>query len=300
VPPDPSVVRVDGPWTHREVGANGQKFHIAEIGNGPLILLLHGFPQFWWCWRFQLEGLAARGFRVIAPDLRGYGASDKPPRGYDGPTLAADVAGLIRALGERDAVVVGHDWGGFLGWTLGALYPQVVRRLVIVSMPHPLVFRAATLRLGPQLSASSYMLRFQLPWKPERDLVADDAQLVADLLRDWGGERFPLAGTVARYREQMQVPGVAHSALEYYRWAVRSQTRPDGIRFTRAISRPVRAATLHIQGLHDRCTLASTARGSDRYVQGPYRLIELPGVGHFPAEEAPEQVTGHIAAWAGQ
>jgi pimeloyl-ACP methyl ester carboxylesterase len=292
------VVRVEGPWTHRDVGANGQKFHVAEIGHGPLVLLLHGFPQFWWSWRFQLEDLAARGFRVVAPDLRGYGGSDKPPRGYDGPTLAADVAGLIRALGERDAVVVGQDWGGFLGWTIGALHPQVVRRLIIVSMPHPLAFRAAWLRAGPQLAASTYMLRFQLPWKPERDLVADDAQLVADLLRAWGGEQFPLAGTVARYREQMQVPGVAHSALEYYRWILRSQPRPDGLRFAREMARPLQAPTLQIQGLLDPCTLPSTARGSRRYVAGRYALIELPGVGHFPAEEAPAQVTEHIAAWA--
>ena len=107
---------VDGPWTHREVSAGGTRFHVAESGSGPLVLLLHGFPEFWWSWRHQLPALAAAGFRAVAPDLRGYGASDKPPRGYDVPTLAADVAGLVRALGEREAVVVGHDWGGLLAW----------------------------------------------------------------------------------------------------------------------------------------------------------------------------------------
>lgn len=298
--PEPSVVRIPGPWRHREVGANGQKFHVAELGQGPLVLLLHGFPQFWWCWRAQLEGLAAAGFRAVAADLRGYGGSDKPPRGYDAPTLAADVAGLIRALGERDAVVVGHDWGAFLAWTLGALHPKVVRRLVVISLPHPLRFRAALLRPGPQQRASSYLFRFQLPWKPERDLVADDAQLVADLLHSWGGPQFPLGTTAARYRQQMQIPGVAHSALEYYRWALRSQGRPDGLRFARQVARPVGAPTLQINGLLDSCVLPSTSRGSGRYVRGPYAQVELPGVGHFPAEEAPEQVTGHIAAWAGR
>jgi len=126
VPPDPSSVLVPGPWTHRDVGANGQKFHVAELGDGPLILLLHGFPQFWWAWREQLVGLADAGWRAVAVDLRGYGASDKPPRGYDALTLSSDVAGLVRALGERTAVVVGHDWGGLLGWTVATLHLSVV------------------------------------------------------------------------------------------------------------------------------------------------------------------------------
>ena len=127
----------------RTTTANGISFAHLEAGEGPLVLLLHGFPQFWWTWRAQLPALAAAGFRAVAPDLRGYGASDKPPRGYDLPTLAADVAALVRALGERDAVVVGHDWGGLLGWTTAALHPRSVRRLVVLSAPHPRRLRAA-------------------------------------------------------------------------------------------------------------------------------------------------------------
>src|SRR5919108_3064010 len=112
--PDSSVVLVEGPWTHRVVRANGIALHVAELGTGPLVLLLHGFPEFWWSWRHQLVGLAEAGYRVVAPDLRGYGASDKPPRGYDGYTLAGDIAGLVRALGERKAVLVGCGYGGLL------------------------------------------------------------------------------------------------------------------------------------------------------------------------------------------
>src|SRR5207249_12097458 len=99
-----STTLVEGPWTHRDISANGIHLHVAELGSGPLVVLLHGFPEFWWAWRHQLVDLADAGWRAVAPDLRGYGASDKPPRGYDAMTLAADVAGLIRALGERDAV----------------------------------------------------------------------------------------------------------------------------------------------------------------------------------------------------
>src|SRR3954452_25060318 len=112
--PDSSIVLIDGPWTHRVVRGNGIALHVAEAGAGPLVLLLHGFPQFWWAWRQQLTDLAEAGYRAVAVDLRGYGASDKPPRRYDAPTLAADIAALVPALGESDAMVVGSDIGGLL------------------------------------------------------------------------------------------------------------------------------------------------------------------------------------------
>src|SRR5689334_11017499 len=111
---DESRVLVDGPWTHRFVGANGSRFHIVEAGTGPMVLFLHGFPEFWWAWHELLPEVAGAGFRAVAVDLRGYGASDKPPRGYDGYTLAADIAGLIRALGERSATLVGTGVGGMI------------------------------------------------------------------------------------------------------------------------------------------------------------------------------------------
>src|SRR6516165_1558634 len=119
---------IEGPWSHRSVSANGTRFHVAESGDGPLVLLLHGFPEFWWTWREQLSSLQAAGFRAVAVDLRGYGGSDKPPRGYDLVTAASDAAGLIRALGEANAVLVGHDWGGLIAWSVAAYYPKVVRR----------------------------------------------------------------------------------------------------------------------------------------------------------------------------
>lgn len=296
---EPSVVLVEGPWTHRDVNANGLRLHVAECGEGPLVLLLHGFPEFWWAFRHQLTGLAAQGFRAVAADLRGYGASDKPPRGYDALTLAADVAGLIRALGETDAVVVGHDWGGFLAWVVATLYPELTRATVVLSMPHPLRMRRALLTdLRGQAAASRYIAAFQVPWTPERRLVADRAAFPARLLHDWGGPGFPDTETEARVREAMLIPGVPHSALEYYRWAVRSLPRPDGLRFARALRTQVRGPVLQVHGLLDTCTLASTALGSGAHVRGHYRWLPLAGVGHFPHEERPEVVTAEIAAWA--
>src|SRR5246500_896567 len=144
MPAEP-VIQITGPWTHRSVTANGSRFHVASSGEGPLVLLLHGFPQFWWTWRHQLTALQAAGYRAVAPDLRGYGGSDKPPRGYDLITAAADAAGLIRALGEANAVVVGHGWGGLVAWTLGVFHPKVAGRLAVVSTAHPLRMRSAML-----------------------------------------------------------------------------------------------------------------------------------------------------------
>ena len=127
------------------MAANGARFHIAEVGDGPLVLLLHGFPQFWWTWRHQLTALAEAGFRAVAMDLRGVGGSDRTPRGYDPGNLALDVTGVIRSLGEPDAALVGHDLGGYLAWTAAAMRPKLVRRLAVCSMPHPRRWRTAML-----------------------------------------------------------------------------------------------------------------------------------------------------------
>jgi len=300
-PPDATSVLLPGPWTHRDISANGVRLHAAEAGEGPLVLLLHGFPQFWWTWRSQLTALAGAGFHVVAPDLRGYGASDKPPRGYDLPTLSADIAALVRALGEQDAVVVGHDWGGLLGWTMAALHPRTVRRLVVLSMAHPRRLRAA-MAGRDQRRASTYALRFQVPRLPERMLTRADDDPVADLMQRWSGPEWArtadFAQAVDRYRSAARIPQAAYGAMEYFRWAGRSQLRPDGWRFARRMAAPVTAPTLQLHGALDRYVLPRTALGSDRYVAGAYEWRELAGVGHFPQEETPADVTAAIAGWA--
>jgi pimeloyl-ACP methyl ester carboxylesterase len=300
-PPDATSVLLPGPWTHRDISANGVRLHIAEAGTGPLVLLLHGYPQFWWTWRAQLTALAAAGFRAVAPDLRGYGASDKPPRGYDLPTLSADIAALVRALGEREATVVGHDWGALLGWTMAALHPRTVRRLAVLSMAHPRRLRAAM--ADPlQRRASRYALRYQLPRLPERMLTRADDDPVAELMQRWAGPAWTrtadFAEAVVRYRSAARIPQAAYGAMEYYRWAGRSQLRPDGLRYARRMAAPITAPTLQLHGELDPCVLVSTARGSDRYVAGAYEWRELPGIGHFPQEEAPDIVSEAIASLA--
>ena len=300
--PDATSVLLAGPWSHRDYSANGVRLHVAELGEGPLILLLHGFPEFWWAWRAQIAPLAEAGYRVVAADLRGYGASDKPPRGYDAVTAAADVAGLIRALGERDAFVVGHAWGGLLAWSAAALHPSAVRKLAVLSMPHPRRLRAAVLGSRRQFRAAGPVLGYQLPRIPERRLTAHQARYVDRLLHAWSGPAWrdtaDFAGAVRRYREAIQIPQAAYGAMEYVRWAVRSLPRADGRRYIRAMSVPVTPPTLQLHGAMDPFLLPASAIGSGRYVAGRYRWQLLPDVGHFPHEEQPDLVTRELLDWA--
>ncbi|MDF5754860.1 alpha/beta hydrolase [Spongiactinospora sp. TRM90649] len=299
MPLDESLAQVEGPWTHRGVHAGGTRFHVVEAGRGPLVLLLHGFPQFWWTWRHQLVSLPAAGYRAVAVDLRGYGASDKPPRGYDLPTLAQDAAGLIRALGETGAIVVGHNWGGLLAWTMAALDPKSVRRLVPVAAPHPLRLRRS-LVADPfgQLRVTVTRLPYQLPFIPERRLTARGAVRVGRLLERWSGPNGkPGEEVLATYREAFGIPGVAHCALEYHRWLGRSQFRPDGLRYARSMRAPVEAPTLQLHGSLDPCVLPRTAHGSGRHVSGPYLWRMIDGAGHFPHEERPAEFDAELISW---
>ena len=293
-----SAVYAAGPWSHRPVTANGTRFHIVEAGEGPLVLMLHGFPQFWWTWRTQLSMLADAGFRAVAAALRGYGGSDKPPRGYDLITAASDAAGMVRALGEANAVIVGHDWGGLVAWTMAAYFPKVVRRLGIVSVAHPLRMRAAMLTDPVRTGAGGgYVLGFQLPMLPERRLVRRDAQWVGRMLRAWSGPGWPDQETESRYRTAIRIPSVAHSALEYHRWFMRSRLRPDGMRYARRMRAAVQAPTLQLHGALDTCVRPATARGSGRYVDAPYRWRLIDGAGHFPQEEQPDRFGDELRHW---
>jgi pimeloyl-ACP methyl ester carboxylesterase len=318
-PPDPSdvgavdssEVLVDGPWQHRFVAANGARFHIAEAGEGPLVLFLHGFPQFWWAWRHQLPAVAGAGYHAVAMDLRGYGASDKPPRGYDTATLAADVAGVVRALGESRAIVAGHDWGGWLAWAMPSLTPRVTRAVAVVSMAHPLQMRTSAFRRAGRGAGFSDVLAFQVPMRPERRLAGGDG--VERVLRDWsaggsygsggpGGpaadlDGYPDADTLRRYRRAMRVPFVAHSSMEYYRWAVRSVPRRDGRRFAAAVREPLQVPVLQLHGALDPYIAPDDAVASHRWA-GPHLRYELvPDAGHFLPEEAPDAVTAALLDW---
>lgn len=293
------VIRPPGPWEHRQISANGARFHVASMGSGPLVLLLHGFPTFWWTWREVMPALAEAGYTAAAMDLRGFGGSDHPPRGYDPYTTSLDVAGVIRSLGAADATIVGHGWGGFLAWTVGSLRPTVARSIVPVSMAHPRRLREAILSDRAQRGASRYVIGFQRPWVPERALVADDAAMVGRFLREWSADPdWPPPAVEERFRHAFEIGNTAHCALEYHRWALRSIPRSDGRRFIREVSEErVGAPVLQIHGSQDRTVLPRTAIGSGEFTSGNYAWRLLNGVGHFPHEEASARFRDLLLGW---
>ncbi|TLF78314.1 alpha/beta fold hydrolase [Nocardia cyriacigeorgica] len=305
--PDPSSVRYEGPWTHRDVHANGIRFHIVEAApqrpDAPLVVLLHGFADFWWSWRHQLTGLSALGYRAVAVDLRGYGDSDKPPRGYDGWTLAGDIAGLIRALGHTEATLVGHADGGLVCWATAVMHPRLVRAIAVIGSPHPAALKSAILRDRAQRKTwLPNFLRYQLPRYPEHLLTRGDGAEVERLLRErvgasWSGSS-EFTDTVRRMRSAIQIPGAAHCSLEYQRWAFRSQWRPDGRRFMAIMRKPIDIPVLSMRGEQDGYVLTTTIHRGHRL--SPRRtVVTIPGAGHFAHQENPEAVTTELAKLLG-
>lgn len=311
-PPDPSITRIDGPWRHRDVHANGIRFQVAEAEGAetdraggverPLVLLLHGFGSFWWSWRHQLRGLT--GARVVAVDLRGYGGSDKPPRGYDGWTLAGDVTGLIRALGHPSATLVGHADGGLICWATAVLHRRLVDAIAVISSPHPSALRRSVLARGDQRRALlSSLLRYQVPLWPEHVLTRQDGAEIERLVRSRAGSAWlgtaDCAETIGHLRRAIQIPSAAHSALEYQRWAVRTQLREEGRRFLRAMSDQIAIPMLHLRGDADPYVLADPVERSRRYApHGHY--VSVAGAGHFSHEEAPADVNRHLTRFLAQ
>ena len=296
--PDPlSVIRPEGPWTHRDITANSCRFHIAEAGDGPLVIFLHGFPLFWWTWRHQLTALAEAGYRAVSVDMRGYGGSDHTPHGYDPLTLAADTAGIIRSLGEREAIVVGQGWGAVAAWTIAAREPELVRGIGVVGMPHPALLRNAFVGDAEQRKRARYIWGFQSPFIPERQLTQDDAAAVADYLHRWSGSAWPSQETAAIYRAAMLIPNTAHCSVEFHRWAVRSIPRRDGRRFQAVVANPVSAPVLQIHGVNDGAILPRSLVGSEQYAAGQYLRKDMADVGHFPHEEDPVHFNEILLNW---
>lgn len=313
--PDPSVVRIVGPWRHLDVHANGIRLHVVEaerrsdvddrpgtLTDRPLVILLHGFGSFWWSWRHQLAGLS--GARVVAVDLRGYGGSDKPPRGYDGWTLAGDTAGLVRALGHRSATLVGHADGGLVCWATAVLHPRAVRAIAVVSSPHPAALRTSALSRRDQGRALlPSMLRYQLPGWPEHLLTKNDGAEIERLVRIRSSPKWQasedFSETIGYLRTAIQIPSAAHSALEYQRWAVRSQLRSEGRRFMRLMKRPLSVPVLHLRGGADPYVLADPVYRTQRYA--PHgRYVSIDGAGHFAHEEAPGSVNEQLSRFLTQ
>jgi pimeloyl-ACP methyl ester carboxylesterase len=272
-------------FASRRVTTNGIRLHILEAGAGPLVILLHGFPEFSYSWRRQLPALAAAGLHAVAPDMRGYNLSDRPKhvRDYRGQHLVDDVAGLIAALDAERAAIVGHDWGGAIAWKVAMVRPDLVERLVILNAPHPAAF-LRELRRPRQWLRSWYILFFQLPWLPERMLSARDYSRIARTLR-----REPVsqgafsAEDVQLYKQAYSQPGALTAMINYYRALVRY---PGEVRRG---NRVIEAPTLVIWGERDRYLGVGMTEHLERCVPN-VQVVRIPDASHWVQNDAPERV----------
>jgi pimeloyl-ACP methyl ester carboxylesterase len=257
------------------------RLHYVESGDGPLVVLLHGFPEFWYGWRKQIEPLVDAGFRVVAPDLRGYNLSSKPDRftDYTADKMAADISGLIHQLGAESAMVVGHDWGGSIAWSLAMNHPEAVDRLAILNAAHPRKLNEG-LKHPRQLLRSWYFFYFQFPGLPERRARRWHWRFFKRFLRDARPQY--TEQEIDRYVEAWSQPGAAKALIDYYRAAVRLGSKQE--------IHPISAPTLVIWGQGDRYLGPTLAEPHHEDVPNLDRVERLPNASHWVHHDEAERV----------
>ena len=268
---------------YREV--NGLRMHMALEGpeGGPLIVLLHGFPEFWYSWRHQIKALTAAGFRVVAPDQRGYNLTDKRAP-YDIFTLTDDIAALIKTVGyEKATAVIGHDWGGLVTWTFGARFPRLVEKLVVCNVPHPKISQDVIKNVFlPQMFKSWYMFFFQVPRLPERMVSANGFRTFrAQLRKETKGQ--VREEELAHFVTAWSQPGAMEGGINWYRALFRENER-----IQKADLR-VHVPSLLIWGDADAYLTKETAEWSRQYIDD-LTIRYLSGISHWVQQEAPEEV----------
>lgn len=280
------LLHAPGPWSHRFLDANGARLHAVTAGFDPtstpqrVVILLHSFPQHWYAWREVLAAAGDLDCAMVAVDLRGYGASDKPPSRFSIPTLAADVVGVVSALGAREAIVVGHGLGGVVARAAAAYYPDVIRHVVAVSSPHPARWRLARSRHLARIAPA-----ILTPVLAERGLTSGTTvSLVINELTD---ESSPTRAASYSYTDALRSPFAARCALEQLRWLIRSRRRPSGRQFLAELERaywivPVTEICGRRDALWDPSSCSDDARRS-------------PG-GHFLPEEDPDTILTALRA----
>ena len=281
--------------TARTIEANGFRFAVDEAGEGDhLAMCLHGFPESRFSWRHQIPVLADMGYRVWAPDLRGYGETEPKPKAvaaYCIDRLMEDVAALIDASGARKVTLIGHDWGAGLAWTFATNQVRPLERLVIMNVPHPAVMRAHLGRSWAQLKKSWYMLFFQIPGLPEWITTANDARAVRQAFHGMAVDKTHFGPDVLdRYARDAQRPGAMTGMINWYRAAMRVPGKMAG-------PWPViETPTLIVWGEEDAALGIELLDGTDAYVRD-LTLERLPGVSHWVQQEAPDKVNAILKKW---
>jgi epoxide hydrolase 4 len=291
-----TVTTSSEPWRfERVVLQSGLGMRVALAGDGPLVLMLHGFPESWYSWRYQLRALRG-AFLCVAPELRGYGESDAPRgvQNYSIDLLAGDVRDLVHYFGRKRAVVIGHDWGGAIAWAASLMHPEVVERLIVLNCPHPRQMRRHLRSNFRQLARSWYIFFFQLPWLPEFVLRAGDFALLMRTMREGAvcKEAFTDAD-LEHYREALRRPYALSAALNYYRALLRSQPWGDPAA-GHWLNRKVEAPTLLIWGEQDIALTKELTYGMEDLFNDGFEIKYLPDCGHWVQQERPERVNRYI------
>ncbi len=286
---------MESDFEHQFVKANGLRFHVASCGSGDrLALCLHGFPECWYSWRFQMPVLADLGYRVWAPDLRGYGQTDRPTglSAYAIENLMEDVGALIDVSGANETILLAHDWGAVIAWYFAMRKVRPLKRLVIMNVPHPAVMMRAL--WGRQLLRSWYIGFFQLPYVPEFLLSLGDYRPVRDAFLQMAVDKSKFPPEVLQvYRDNAARPGALTAMVNYYRALVRG----GGAERQRRLGFPmIETPTLMIWGEEDSALGKETTFGTAAHVSN-LTLRYLPGVSHWVQQEAPERVNAMLKAW---
>lgn len=292
MPADNSCVTIPGPWNHRLIQANGAQFHLACAGeysqDKPLVLLVHGFPQYWWAWRNQIEPIAAAGYQVAAIDRRGIGGSDKTPDSEDGLTLAQDLISIVRTMGASKAVIVGLGRGGALAWSAVSMEQELFAGLMTVSSPHPRTLQ----RLGTHVTFRTWrhVLATGVRTMSKRGLLSES--VVRGLLEEWSAPgNTGASGQAELYAQALKLPGAADVAVDQLRWTYLAQHRPSGRAYLRESASSIYIPVCAVRGELD-SLLPDRAWDKDReFAVGPYRKVRVQDAGHFVPEEQPEVFT---------
>ena len=284
------------PWRFERLTLkSGLNMRIARAGSGPLVVMLHGFPECWYSWRHQLRDLSD-SFDCVAPEMRGYGETDAPVgvANYALDKLVGDVADLVEALGRRRAVIVGHDWGGGVAWATALMRPEVVERLIILNCPHLKRFSEELRRNPRQMLRSWYMLFFQLPGLPEALFRARNFAALDSALKNGTVRKDAITEDDMRYfREAFKNPYSMTAAINYYRANVRTGFMAKSGEGS-WIDRKIAAPTMVVWGEQDFALGKELTYDMERLFDGPFELHYIKDSGHWVQQEQPEQVTAYM------
>ncbi len=278
---------MDASQTYEFTIANGVRLHYVAEGSGPLMLMLHGFPEFWYSWRYQIPEFA-KDYRVVALDLRGYNESGKPknPSAYQMSVLVDDIRAVIESLGYDRAILVGHDWGGAIAWNVAYAYPSLIEKLIVLNIPHPAKFSEGMQSID-QLQKSWYVLAFQIPGLPELLLQWDDYRAIESIFVETAANPNVFsAADIEAYKNAAAKRGAIAAMLSYYRQIFPNlfEEREWGI---------LQVPTLMVWGEKDTALGKELTFGTDVYVRD-FQVRYIPDVGHWVQQEAPELVNEYM------